>query len=589
MHLKNRLTSITLFSLAVVTLIGCGRRGGDTADGVSTQNRIVMVIKADIQSLNPVTSTDAEANYVQQKIWEPLIFTDPVTFEYSAHLAELPVVSDDHLTYTYTMNPKATWSDGKPVTSGDVIFSFKSTMNPKIINSQQIRGYLVNIDSVFNPGGDASKVEFKLKKGSWNDFNVLGAGYVPIMPKHVWDPKNLTDKMTWADLHNPGTTNPAVQEFATWFESGEIARDVKYQIGSGPYTFQGWVTNDRLILKKNPNYWAKDLKWRHAYPDEIIYKTISDDNAALTALKAQDVDIHHTMTADQYANLDLNQQKYLRKDTVYYNNVSYIAYNSKRPIFKDKLVRKALTALVDRDLIKTQVLKDLVKKAEGPVSPSQSYHKPGIKQIGFNVDTAKKLLAQAGWDDTDGDGFLDKVLDGKRTKLAFNMMVPASNTVGKQVLLIVSEQMRKVGIDASIVTPEWSVYLQETRMQNFDAAYSAIAGNATEDDPHQSWHSSQSKNKGSNFYSFNNPEADRLIEAMRLEFDAAKRKEMSYRLQEITLEEQPMTWMFSTPLRIGMVDRFDNVQFFRQRPCFDPQLFIVRGSGVKPVAASMLP
>lgn len=574
--------SLFLSLLALAGVAGCGRSnknsGGDSA------NRVIVTVSSDIEKLNPYTSSDAAASYVQQQIWEPLNFQDPKTLELYAGLASLPVVSDDHLTYTFTMDPKAHWSDGKPVTSDDVIFSFKAALNPKLINIQHLRNYLDKIDSVYNPGGDKSKVEFKLSKATFNDHSVLAGGYVPIMPKHINDPKSLTDKITWADLHNMETTNPSAAEFATWFESGETARDPKYQIGSGAYIFSGWVTNDRLILKLDTSYWAKTYKWREAYPAEIIFKTINDQNASLNALKAREVDVFDALTSEQYLEqLNPEQHKHIRKDTVYYNNISFIAYNNDRPIFKDVRVRKALTALVDRDLIHQQLLKGMAKKIEGPVAPSQPNYNPAVKQQAFDVEAAKKLLDEAGWKDTDGDGILDKVLDGKKTKFSFTYTTQAGAEIPKRILLIIIEQLRKVGIEANLVAPERSVFLENTRSKNYDAAYSGWAGNATEDEIYQLWHSSQAKNKGSNFYSFRNAEADKLMEDIRVEFDKDKRYAMHYRMQEIITQEQPVTFMFSTPLRIGMVDRFDNVWYSRQRPCYDPRYFIARGSGVKPL------
>lgn len=579
-----------VLALGLAVFAGCGKSGNKDSGNLSKTNRVVVQVAADIEKLNPFTSTDANASYVQQQIWEPLNFQDPNTLEMYAGLASLPVVTPDHLTYTFTMDPRAAWSDGKPVTSADVIFSFKAALNPKLINIQHLRNYLDKVDSVYNPGGDASKIEFKLSQASFNDHSVLAGGYVQIMPKHINDPKNLTDKITWADLHNMQTKNPAVQEFATWFESGEIARDPKFQIGSGGYIFDGWVTNDRIVLKKNPNYWAKDIVWREAYPDEIVYKTISDANASLNSLKAQEVDVYDAMTADQYLNqIDPVKQPHLRKDTVYYNAVSFIAYNNDRPLFQDIRVRKALTALVDRDLIHQQILKGLAKKIEGPVAPSQPNYRVGLQQQGYNVEEAKRLLTEAGWSDSDGDGILDKVLNGKKTKFSFTYTTHAAAEVPKKVLLVVIEQLRKVGIEAQLNAPEWSVFLENTKTKNFDAAYSAWAGNATEDDIYQLWHSSQAVNKGSNWYSFRNAEADKLMADIRTEFDKEKRYQMHYRLQDIITTEQPVTFMFATPLRIGMVNRFDNVAFYRQRPCYDPRYFVVRGAGIemrKPATAS---
>lgn len=569
--------------MCLLSLVSCGGGSGSPgASNLSTKNNVIWHQLSDIERLNPYTSTDANASYVQQKIWEPLNFQHPQTLELIPGLASLPEESEDHLTYTYTMDPKAKWSDGKPLTSEDVIFSFKAAMNPKVVNSQALRNYLMTIDSVYNPGGDKSKVAFHLSKPYYDAKNVLAGGYVLILPKHIMDPSSITDKCSWADLHNSVTTNPAVKEFAVWFEKPEIARDAKYQIGSGPYVFKEWVTFSHITIKLNPNYWAKDLAWMEAYPEEIIFKTINDQNAALTALKAKDIDLIDGLKPDQFhTQIDEQKHPYLRKEKVYYNSYSYIAWNNINPLFADKQVRRALTMLIDRDEILKSVLKNLTRPNDGPIMFTQPNYDSTIKQVAYNPDEAKKLLAASGWSDTDGDGVLDKVINGKKMPFKFMFQVNAGNDTRKQILLIIAEKLRKAGIEAGVSPLEWSVFLENTKSHNFDAAYGAWLGNASEDDIFQLWHSSQSKNKGSNYISFKNAELDKILEDYRVEFDKSKRLAMSKRIQEIFAEECPGSFLFAGPLYLALVNRYDNVEFFRQRPCFDVRYWMVKGGGVK--------
>lgn len=571
-----------LLTLTFFSAIGCGGGSGSPgASGLSTKNNVVWHQLSDIERLNPYTSTDANASYIQQKIWEPLNTQDPRSLELIPCLASLPEESEDHLTFTYTMDPRAKWSDGKPVTSADVIFSFKAAMNPKVVNSQSLRNYLMTIDSAYTPGGDVSKVAFKLSKLYYDAKNVIGGGYVLILPKHIMDPTNLTDKYSWADVHTLETKNPAVKEFAVWFEKPEIARDAKYQIGSGPYIFKEWVTFSHITIKRDPNYWGKDIQWLEAYPDELIFKTINDQNAALTALKAKDIDLIDVLKPDQFLALNTEQQPHLRKERLFYNAYTYIGWNNKNPLFTDKNVRKALTMLINREEILTSVMKNLTRFNDGPIMFTQPNYDSTVKQVPFNTELGKKMLADAGWSDTDGDGILDKVINGKKTPFKFIFQVNAGNETRKQVLLVISERLRKVGITAEVSPLEWSVYLENIKSHNFDVEYGAWNGNATEDDIYQLWHSSQAKNKGSNHISFVNAELDQILSDYRVEFDKGKRSAMSKRIQEIFAEECPVSFLFASPLYIGMSNRYDNVEFIRQRPCFDVRYWMVKGSGVK--------
>jgi ABC-type transport system substrate-binding protein len=225
------------------------------------------------------------------------------------------------------------------------------------------------------------------------------------------------------------------------------------------------------------------------------------------------------------------------------------------------------------------------KKIEGPVAPSQPDFDPTVKQPAYNPDSAKTLLTEAGWK-MGPDGILQKMIGGTLTPFKFTFQIPSGSEVPKQILLIVVNDMKKVGISAEISQLEFSVFLQNMRNRQFDAHMASWIGNMTgpegvEDEISQKWESTQIKNKGSNEDAYSNPEADKLMEAIKVEPDRAKRFEMSHRLQHIVVDDQPQTFLWSTPERIAWLDRFDNFEFFPSRPPFAPAFWIVRGSGVK--------
>ncbi len=570
--------------LAVAVIAGCSKKDGGTAGnqyGLSTKNNIVWWQLSDITNLIPYVSHDANAAYVYQMIWEPLNSTDPHTQQLIPWIASLPEISADHKTYTYTIEKNVMYSDGHPLTGEDVIFSFKTVMNANILDASSLRNYINAVDSVGYVGGDKYKVAFYLKEPYFMMDRVIGGGYVLILPKHIFDPSNSSDNISFAELKKGMATSGAAKEFATKFDELCKDRSGKYYIGSGPYTFKEWRTNDFVTIKKNPKYWAASKDWGEAYVDEIIYKTISDPFAAITALKGKNVDFIDNVTPPS-AWAELNQP-FIKKDTFYFNVCTYLAWNSQRPLFKDKNVRLALSHLVDRDKIINTVMKGLCQKVTSPVIFTQS-NSPTIPEVKYDVEQAKQILKDAGWADTDGEGILDKVIDGKKTPFKFTFATNSGNEARKQILLIVSEQMRKVGIDASVQPVEWSVFLENLHTHNFDACYTGISGNASEDDMYQTWHSSQAKNKGSNIYSFINPEADKLMESIRTEFDAAKRKEMTQKICDIIYQEQPVTLLWAQPALMARVDRYDNIEFNRQRPCVALPEWIAKGSGVKPIA-----
>jgi peptide/nickel transport system substrate-binding protein len=574
--------SLTLLLIAFV--IGCGKsdKPSENTYGLSTKNQVIWWQLADATNIIPGLNHDVTAQYVASFIWESLNGANPRTNELIAGLASLPVISEDHLTYTYTINPKAKFSDGKPVTGEDVIFSFKTVMNPMQVETSSLKNYLNPIDSIGIVDGDKMKVAFYMKEPYYQNDRVLGGGYVKILPKHIFDPKNLTDQMSWGEIKSGNVKNKVFAEQAEWFAAPDHARDPKYLIGSGAYLFSEWRTNDRITLKLDSNYWGMHEPWSEAYVGEIILKTISDNNAAVTALKAKEIDFMDNVPMQLYFQIDSAKHPYVRKDTLYYNARTMIEWNGKHPIFSDKKVRWAMGHLVNRDLIIKELYKGMAQPVNGPINFTQPFYDATLPPLEFSPDKAKQMLAEAGWTDSDGDGTLDKVINGKKTPFEFTFMNPSSSEIVRQITLILTEQFKKVGIKANINAVEWSLWIENNRTQKYDAAIASIAGNASEDDPYQMWHSSQAKNKGSNVYSFINAEADQILEQNRVEFDVAKREALIKRLQRIIYDEQPVTFLWSPALRMARLDRFDNVEFFRQRPCVGIPFWIVRGSGVKP-------
>lgn len=566
--------------LLSATLIASCHTAGGPASGLSTENKVIWHVLSDVQRMNPYLSTDESANYVESEIWEVLTGQNPRTYDWIPLLAGLPEQSPDHLTWTFPINQGAHWSDGEPVTAADVIFSYKTILNPQIINASALRLQFTKLDSAYYPNGDTTKVALHFSKFRYDQLSVIN--YLKILPKHIFDPTGLMDKVSWADLHNPNSNNPAMTEFAKWFQDEKNGRDPKFLIGSGPYIYKEWITNDRVILQRDTNYWGKNRPWQEAYPDQIIFKTINDQNAMLTALKAKDIDVAEAITPDQYlSQLDTSKQTYLKKDTVYQNSYSFIGWNNARPLFQSKIVRKALTMLINRDEILHSILHDLGKKIGGPVMATQPNFDPTAQEPGYNPDSAKMLLAQDGWK-PGPDGVLQKMLNGTMTPFKFTFQVNSGNETRKNILLVIANELKQAGIIAQVQTIEWSVFLENMMSHNYDAAYGAWVGNAgVEDDISQLWNSNQIPNKGSNWYSYSDPKADAIMNAIEVEPDKAKRIEMSHELQHIIVDDQPVSYLFSTPLFIGWVDRFDNVEMFRGRPPYSPQYWIVRGSGVK--------
>jgi len=214
--------------------------------------------------------------------------------------------------------------------------------------------------------------------------------------------------------------------------------------------------------------------------------------------------------------------------------------------------------LIDREKILKDVYFGLAEIVTGPFVLKSAYSDPTIKPWPFDPAAAKRLLAEAGWKDEDGDGILEK--DGK--KFTFTMLQIATSPIQQKMMPMIKETLAAGGIDMKIQNVEWSVYVQRLEEQSFEAC--SLGWTASFDpDPYQIWHSSQADIKGSsNHIGFKNAEADRIIEELRRTFDMEKRLELAHRFCRLLHEEQPYTFLFSPYDLVAISKRYRNVREF---------------------------
>src|SRR5262245_24023922 len=548
-------------------LVGCSRpdNAGSTGAGAAagppvSGDWIIVRYEGEPDTLNPLTSSSSVANYAMfginnSQIYELMMgydtnnwsLTDPILVEAA------PEVSEDHLTYTFKAREGIKWHDGQPFTSEDILFSFKAAMCP-LVDSAPIRSYLSELKDV---QVDGRTVRFILGKASVFNVNNL-ANTLGIIPKHVFDAEGLLDGFSYKDIIGPkGTTEAKIKKFAEQFNSHPASRA---PIGTGPYKFEKWDTGREIVLKRNDDYWRTK-----AYLDKIVIRVIQDYPAALTALKAGEIDLQPRLLPIQYAQQTsgaaFDQQFVKTKYSIpsYY----YIGWNEDRPFFKDKRVRQAMTMLVDRQQMIQTIRFGLGSVATSHFNPASKQFDPNIKPWPYDPKRAVQLLDEAGWTDHDGDGIRDK--DG--VKFSFEFLGYHGNTILPQLMPILREEFRKVGIEMKERIIEFNVLSKNLKEHRFDVASLGWTADLTQD-PYQIWHSS-STNKGSNYVNFKNAESDRLLEQARLEFDDEKRKQLYWKWQELIHEEQPYTFLFYTQEPAAYSRRFQNVKWLPPRPAYD--------------------
>jgi len=520
----------TLLVAALSGVVGCGQgtdTGGQLADYTPRAGDEVPVdgdwvvrrLAADPKTLNPITARDMYERFVNEYVYESLLDYNKETLELEPRLAESYTISADHLEYTFKLRRDVRFHDGAPMTSRDVAFSFQRIKDPKV-DAAHLRNYYRNVERV--EVIDDYTVKFICTEPYWLTLVVVSGTCA--LPKHLFE---------HGDFNNhPNSRHP---------------------VGTGPYKFVKWETGRQIVLDRNDDYWGT-----LPYLDRMVFKIVTDDTVAMQLFKRGEIDVYRRMRAEQWVRQAKGTEFEQRAYKLAYDErgYSYIGWNMRRPFFGDKMVRRAMTHLVDRQTILDTIRYGLGKIVTGPFHISSPAYDHSIKPWDHDPAQAQRLLDEAGWVDHDNDGLRDK--DG--VKFRFEFLIPSGSTTSEQIATILQEDLKKVGIEMTIRKLEWATFEQQVHDRKFDATTMAW-GMPPDQDPYQIWHSSQAEN-GSNYVGFINEEADRIIEKARREFDPEKRRDLYRRFHAILHEEQPYTF-FYCPKQLTVVDkRFRNVKAY---------------------------
>ena len=568
---------ILAIALTGIIMLSCGKKTG--------KNEVIIHELSDTDMLNPTNYQSADAGYYLAQIFQGLWGTNPTNMKLEPILAKaLPIEEYDSvaklLKYTCEIRDDAKWDNGTPITAADIVFSLKAYKSPVISNESQ-RPYFELISDVITYPDNPKKLTIVCNKKYILAKSVCGEFLV--MPKYVYDPKNMMDAISLKDIStdiNKVAANPTMKAFATEYNSEKYQRDSGYVVGSGPYEFEKWVTGQKIVLKKKKNWWGDKYAETEyafkAYPDRLIYKVIKDQTAALTALKGQQIDVMYGIKpkdfVEQLQTSDKAKQNY-NLNTPLSMAYTYFGMNLRNPKFEDVKVRQALSHLVDVEKIIHVIGYDLAQRVNGPINPyKKGAFNDTIKPYDFNIEAAKKLLAEAGWKDNNGDGTIDKVIDGKSIEFNITFTYNAGNDSRRDAALIFKEAARQVGINVDVVPQEWSIYIGNQKKHDFEMFYGGWIGSPNPDDPKQIWHT-ESINGGSNYVYFGTPETDKLIDQIREELNEDKRIDLYRRFQEIIHNQAPYIFLSSPKERIAIAKKFKNAETFIVRPGFNEAAF----------------
>jgi peptide/nickel transport system substrate-binding protein len=507
-------------------------------------------------SMNGFYSSMAFAQWavdlVQASLWD---FTD--TLEPRLVLAaELPTIenggiSEDFLSYTIKLKPGLLWSDGTPLTAEDLVFTYEMVTNPanNMLQGGVLRDAITKVELIDET---TFRLEFNAPKPFPED--IAGSpGLSTILPKHIYGP---------------------IFEAEGTIEFAEENQDPT--VFSGPYKLIEWRRGEQMVFEANPNY----VFGAPPIP-RIVIRFFPDTDSQYAALAAGQLDFVPNVSEGDIPRVAASNEN-IRITTVFGGYIESLWLNLREethpraghPALKDVRVRQAIRFALDREAITQQLLAGATSPTDSIYSNSP-FEKPDLGVTERNLDEARRLLDEAGWVDTNGDGTRDK--DGVEMVLRYS-----TTTAGwrNNIQAVIQQQLAEVGI---------TVVLEKYPASEFFGAFAngginaigeydiaQYANNTALTNPVnvtvvEALNCEQVPNDenpgGQNFTGFCSPEMDEAARVTLTSLDADERLAAAHRIQEIMKEQAPL---------INLFPRGDNYAYITTR--FANEIRI--GSGV---------
>lgn len=464
-------------------------------------------------TLHPIMASDYYAFVVHDYVLDSLADRDLETSEFKPRLAESWEISKDGKIMTFHLRKDVKFHDGQPLTAEDVKFSFDAVYE-KAYAATHWYSFFESIDKI--EVVDPLTIKFTLKNTYFQNFLVIASFH--IIPKHIYSDVEKSKKMT------------------------------RELIGSGPYKLEKFDRGQRIVLKRNDEWFGNKLSEWKGYQnfDSVVLRFVKEEAIAMDMMKKGEIDFHYPLSLEYY------EQKAIGEPwgkTIFRNKVenlspkssSFIGWNLRRSLFKEKNVRLALAHLMNREEMNKKFRFGYSYLSTGPNYVQSEYASPSVKPISFDPKEAQKLLSKAGWKDTNKDGTLDKEIDGKRVEFKFTLL--HSNKDFEKYLAMYKDELKKAGIDMEIKYIEWNSFLRLLDEGNFDAVTLRWSG-TPEWDPKPIWHSQSATAGGSNFIGYKNPEVDKLIDEARFEMEKKPRLKKLRKVYELIAADAPYLFMF---------------------------------------------
>ena len=482
-----------LGATALIALPGVGLAQAEPVDG----GRLVLIARPEPATLGLGLNLQAPTIYVGGKIFESLL-------TYSNDLKPMPSlakswsISDDGLTYRFELQQNATWHDGTPFTSADVVFTADDMMRSSHPRWKLLaETYVERIEA----DGDFAVI-FTLKEPFSAFIYAFELSSLPIMAKHVYEGTNYRT--------NPTNNAP---------------------IGTGPFQFVSWNRGQSIELERYEDYWDES----DAHLDRMTFLVIPDAASRETAFEQQLVDVLRPGDVEGFVARRLSDTDGVVITTAgeeFYAPHAFIQMNLRKPPFNNLKIRQAVMHAVDRDFISNNIWFGMAAPATGPVSSRTAFYEPEVTAYPFNVEKARSLVAESG---LSGDG-----LKVTLTPLPYGQQ-------WDRTAEYIAQQLTQAGLDVSIQGVDVSGWAQALSTWEFDLALNytyQYAHPALGVARHYLSSNIIQGTPAANNQGYSNPEVDRLFTEAASSVETEETQRLYSEVQKLLVDDVALGWIF---------------------------------------------
>ncbi len=503
----------------------------------------------EFDTLSPIYTNMWFVSVVYPAYLCPLWLFDDQNAAYPYLVSEMPSaengdITNDGKTFTIKLRKDITWSDGQPITSADVKFTYDMIMSDK--NAVNTRSPYDKISSFETPDPQTMVINFAEPFAPWAAtlFSGTTSG-TPIIPKHILQPV----------FDSAGTLDTA-----DWNKAPTV--------GCGPFVFKEWQSGSFARFVANDNFWLGRPKL-----DELFFQFVPDDASMIAALEAGDGDIGTFFAYSDVPNLQKAGVTILNSFSGY-NEGWYINMHADKgnPALKDVKVRQALAYAFNRQKLVDDLLLGLTGVAATDWDKSP-WVDPSITPYPYDPEKAKALLAEAGWTDTNGDGTVDK--DGVELVLKYGT---TSREVRQNTQAVAQQDLAAVGIGTELLSYDADTfflgYQDNGPSANFSLDIIEYSDSPDFPDPNTAiWLCSDiptdANPSGTSPSGLCDPTLDALFQKQQTQVDFAQRQQTFYQITKYLYDNAFWIGLWQDPDLFGFSSRMTGVKMSGATPFFN--------------------